>query len=188
MFTVFKTVFFHEQCSLEKLVRRSGGRQHEAEQYAAPDSKPLHCEAPPECLMVSVRCNSRPPSCPVAARWGGGRCDSELPPPLFGGTEGRWGRGSSVPTATMATDERTACVRCVCVCVGGRWGEGLVLTATPVLIGRGHTSLWNPPVTCRPLSSSAAAQEVRNAPGRGLFLACAQQIKNKNTSVSVFKA
>lgn len=54
-----------------------------------------------------------------------------------------------------------------------------MLTATPVLIGRGHTSLWNLPVTCRPLSSSAATQEVRNAPGCGLFLASAQKIKNQ---------
>lgn len=82
-----------------------------------------------ETFHCRPRCGCRPV--------GGGRCDADPPPPLFRGTEG--GRISLplfqlLPLATMATG----------VCVGRRRGRGCCRQPHPRLIGRGHTSLWNP--------------------------------------------
>lgn len=69
---------------------------------------------------------------------GGGRCEADLPPPLFRGTEG----GDLSPPLPSPPPHHNG-HWCVCACVVRRRGRGCCWQPHPRLIGRGHTSLWN---------------------------------------------
>lgn len=129
--------------------------------------------------LETFHCRPRCGSGPV----GGGRCDSDPPPPLFRGTE-----GGRICLPLLLHPPPPPHNGHWCVCVGRRRGRGCCRQPHPRLIGRGHTSLWNPLERghmTAPLQLGSPEREKLQPPSVLFLSHCLETQENRVKSVAV---